>query len=97
MIEAKSCDEKVDIYSLGVILLELCYFFETKSERHIVIDRLRRNGEIPEVVKEKFPQLALLIEELTDSNPDMRPSAYEIIRSESYCYLSDKYGNGYVD
>mmetsp|Transcript_1566 Transcript_1566/g.1376 ORF Transcript_1566/g.1376 Transcript_1566/m.1376 type:complete len:87 (-) Transcript_1566:491-751(-) len=40
-------DEKTDIYSLGVILLEMCYFFSTGMEREEHLRELYKSGRLP--------------------------------------------------
>ena len=45
----KVYDQLIDVYSVGVILFEMCYFMKTKSERAICISNLRK----PEII---FPK-----------------------------------------
>lgn len=38
---------KLDVYSLGIIAFEMSYQFGTSTERVVVLDRLKRSGEVP--------------------------------------------------
>ncbi|UJR12265.1 hypothetical protein I4U23_016442 [Adineta vaga] len=40
-----SCDEKVDIYAMGIVFLEVLAPFKTQSERYSVLDKIRKSTE----------------------------------------------------
>ncbi|XP_055694273.1 eukaryotic translation initiation factor 2-alpha kinase 1-like [Lutzomyia longipalpis] len=67
------CDPKSDIYSLGIILLELLIPFTTDMERARVMDDAK-HGRLPSSLP---PQLAQLILRLLDK-PSVRPSSAEL-------------------
>ena len=74
-------DEKVDMYSLGIIFFEMCVALHTGAERIVTLNRLR----LPAVV---FPDdVALgsterrLIRALLDHDPRARPGARELLVS----------------
>lgn len=73
-------DEKTDIYSLGIILLELYYPFVTRMERAKVIDGLRTRRQLPLALLKKFPEVGRIIIWLTEENPAHRPSSAELLR-----------------
>jgi eukaryotic translation initiation factor 2-alpha kinase 3 len=47
MTSAMMVDEKIDVFALGVLLFELLWRFETKSERFVVLTTLTRVGVLP--------------------------------------------------
>uniref|UniRef100_A0A1L8DRX6 non-specific serine/threonine protein kinase n=2 Tax=Nyssomyia neivai TaxID=330878 RepID=A0A1L8DRX6_9DIPT len=67
------CDPKSDIYSLGIILLELLCPFSTGMERAIAVDGIKR-GHPPADIPAEFAQL---IQRLL-GKPTKRPSASEL-------------------
>lgn len=80
-IRDSSYNEKVDIYSLGIILFELFYPFSTRMERHNVLEDLK-NGIIPATFMKTWPKEATFIWSCISKNPDARPSAEQILESE---------------
>ncbi len=83
-MEGKPYNERVDIYSLGLILLELCAFFKTQTERRIVLENLRINGTIPITIQNKYPNEYNLIKLMTNKYPEKRPSTQELLDSNLY-------------
>jgi hypothetical protein len=50
-----------DIYSCGMILLELVMPpFKTTSERIEVLGKLRKDGSVPKIIKQNHPQWVIL-------------------------------------
>ena len=68
------CDKKSDIYSLGVILLELLVCFTTDMERTKTVNDAKRNI-FPETVPVPFRGL---IHRLLSSNLNHRPHSFEL-------------------
>ncbi len=90
-IEGKIYNEKVDIFSLGLILLELCGHFKTQSERRLTIEKIRFNGFIPDKIKAVYPVEYDLIKIMIAKHYWERPSTSEILESKLYKELSHKY------
>jgi len=68
-----------DIYSLGIILLELYSVFSTGSERIHVISDLKNSNKLPVSMVAKYPSETQLIRLMTTNNPDQRPTASDIL------------------
>ncbi|XP_072453944.1 eukaryotic translation initiation factor 2-alpha kinase 1 isoform X3 [Notamacropus eugenii] len=82
-LQGSEYDAKSDMYSLGVILLELFQPFGTEMERAEVLTGLR-NGQIPESLSQRCPIQAKYIKQLTRSNSSQRPSAGQLLESELF-------------
>ena len=83
---------KVDIYPLGIILLELCYKYSTYHELHKCLRLLSHKNELPEEIKEMYPVESQVILLFTDKNPDKRPEAYEFLKSDLIQKWKDEVG-----
>ena len=78
---------KADIYSLGIILLELCSVFGTASERARAISDLRALGRVPAVTAARFPEEMRLARAMTAQDPAQRPSAQDVLQDADYRLL----------
>lgn len=67
--------DKVDIFSLGVILFEMWHPCNTVMERCALIASLRSKRHLPLSFVRSFPLQCDLIQRLTDPDPNLRPSA----------------------
>ncbi|XP_008016911.3 eukaryotic translation initiation factor 2-alpha kinase 1 isoform X3 [Chlorocebus sabaeus] len=76
-------DLKSDMYSLGVILLELFQPFGTEMERAELLTGLR-TGQLPESLSKRCPVQAKYIQHLTRRNSSQRPSAVQLLQSELF-------------
>ncbi|NXA38524.1 E2AK1 kinase, partial [Eudromia elegans] len=76
-------DFKSDMYSMGVILLELFQPFGTEMERTEVLMHLR-NGHIPNSFYRKWPIQAKYVKLLTSKLPSQRPGAAQLRQSELF-------------
>lgn len=76
-------NEKVDMYSLGIIFFEMIYSFETGMERVNVIKKLRlADVQFPDDFNdEKLKTEKKIIKLLLDHDPSKRPSAATLLRS----------------
>ncbi|XP_032315905.1 eukaryotic translation initiation factor 2-alpha kinase 1 isoform X1 [Camelus ferus] len=82
-LEGSEYDAKSDMYSLGVILLELFQPFGTEMERAKVLTGLR-TGQIPDSLGKMCPVQAKYIQHLTRKNSAQRPSAVQLLQSELF-------------
>ncbi|XP_073003452.1 eIF-2-alpha kinase GCN2 isoform X1 [Typha latifolia] len=85
-------NEKVDMYSLGVIFFELWHPFATGMERHIVLSDLKQKI-IPPSWAEKFPGQSTLLCRLISPSPSDRPSAVELLQHELPPRMEDEWLN----
>ncbi|KAG8558038.1 hypothetical protein GDO81_016832 [Engystomops pustulosus] len=81
-------DFKSDMYSVGVILLELFHPFWTEMERHDVLTALS-SGVIPESFITQWPMQSKYVKLLTSADCSLRPSADEMLKSE-LCHEREK-------
>lgn len=72
-----------DMYSLGVILLELFQPFGTEMERAQVLTGVR-TGQVPESLGKRCPVQTKYIRQLTRKNASQRPSALQLLQSELF-------------
>ena len=77
-ILSKSYDTSVDIFSLGLIFLELVSCFETDHERLHNLQQCRYQ-RVPKWIDDKFPDISSTILACTRPNPSDRPKASELI------------------
>ncbi|KAJ7410749.1 eukaryotic translation initiation factor 2-alpha kinase 1 isoform X1 [Willisornis vidua] len=76
-------DIKSDMYSMGVILLELFQPFGTEMERMEVLTHLR-NGQIPHTFYKQWPTQAKYVKLLTSQSSTERPTAAQLRDSELF-------------
>ncbi|NWT63954.1 E2AK1 kinase, partial [Prunella himalayana] len=82
-LQGSHYDFKSDMYSMGVILLELFQPFGTEMERTEVLTRLR-TGQIPHTFYKKWPTQAKYVKLLTSARATERPSAAQLRDSELF-------------
>jgi serine/threonine protein kinase len=68
-------DEKVDIYSLGLIFLELMVHFETLAERQDVLRKINEEIYIPPFER----RVLKVLRQMVKKNPQERPSAKVVL------------------
>jgi len=81
-IEGKPYNHKVDIYSLGLVLVELLWPLATQMEQVTVISQLRKL-KFPIGFTESYPEETTLLRKMLSRNPDERPTTYGIRASKS--------------
>lgn len=74
-------NERVDVYPLGLILLELIWPFGTAHERMKVFDLVRKSRELPSEIVSAYPLEGEMVLWLTDPNPSTRPSIQDVLES----------------
>ncbi|PKU43249.1 hypothetical protein llap_6448 [Limosa lapponica baueri] len=82
-LQGSHYDFKSDMYSMGVILLELFQPFGTEMERTEVLTQLR-NGQIPHTFYKKWPVQAKYVKLLTSQRSTERPTAAQLRESELF-------------
>ncbi|NXW93799.1 E2AK1 kinase, partial [Alopecoenas beccarii] len=82
-LQGSHYDFKSDMYSMGVILLELFQPFGTEMERTEVLTHLR-NGQIPHAFYKKWPVQAKYVKLLTSQRSAERPTAAQLRESELF-------------
>ncbi|NWY63154.1 E2AK1 kinase, partial [Chionis minor] len=82
-LQGSHYDFKSDMYSMGVILLELFQPFGTEMERTEVLTALR-NGQIPHTFYKKWPVQAKYVKFLTSHRSTERPTAAQLRESELF-------------
>lgn len=82
-LEGSEYDAQSDMYSLGVILLELFQPFGTEMERAQVLTGLR-TGQVPESLRQRCPVQARHVQELTRKDAAQRPSAVQLLQSDLF-------------
>ncbi|KAM6078014.1 eukaryotic translation initiation factor 2-alpha kinase 1 [Theristicus caerulescens] len=82
-LQGSHYDFKSDMYSMGVILLELFQPFGTEMERTQVLTHLR-NGQIPHTFYKKWPIQAKYVKLLTSQRSTERPTAAQLRESELF-------------
>lgn len=81
-VAGKKYNAKTDIYSLGMILFELCHErFTTTMERYIALRNAREN-EFPVEFRwnQKNPELMAMVSKLLSHDPAARPSADDVVK-----------------
>ncbi|RLV92479.1 eIF-2-alpha kinase GCN2 [Spathaspora sp. JA1] len=74
-------DEKVDLYSLGIIFFEMCFNLSTGMERAKILNGLRLPSiNFPSNFNQK-PTEQKIIKLLLDHDPKVRPSAKQLLTS----------------
>eukprot|EP00294_Goniomonas_avonlea_P007754 CAMPEP_0114541278 /NCGR_PEP_ID=MMETSP0114-20121206/1221_1 /TAXON_ID=31324 /ORGANISM="Goniomonas sp, Strain m" /LENGTH=1701 /DNA_ID=CAMNT_0001725507 /DNA_START=110 /DNA_END=5215 /DNA_ORIENTATION=- len=75
----RDCDEKTDMFSMGVILFEMLCPFQTGMERAIKLRQLR-SLVLPPETSQAYPEMSEVILALVNPNPCQRPSALEVLQ-----------------
>ena len=82
-INNKPYDEKIDIFALGVILVELVSKFQTDFERSEILQGLKKSN-YPEYLKEGHLKEYNLVKKMTTLNPKERPNIKDIFKDDDF-------------
>ncbi|THX25305.1 Serine/threonine-protein kinase [Aureobasidium pullulans] len=76
-------NDKVDMYSLGIIFFEMCHPLKTAMERHEVLLKMREKEHVlpPEFQAPEKVLQGNVIMDLISHSPGDRPSSMELLRS----------------
>jgi serine/threonine protein kinase len=75
--------EEVDIFSLGLLLVELFSISKTKKHRYKKLERAR-GGDLPPSMLTEYPQEAMLAMQLLHENPLQRPKASQMLSHQLF-------------
>ena len=81
-ISSGKYDISSDIYSLGIILFEMCLSSVTRSEFIMGIEALKKK-QTNEIITKYYPQYTELIFGMIHENPNKRPTAKDILKQLS--------------
>ncbi|CAL4123187.1 unnamed protein product, partial [Meganyctiphanes norvegica] len=73
-----------DMYSMGLILLELFFPFHTTSERYRVFQSLKTSRSLDDTMRQCWPSVVTMILSLTELDARKRPSAVEVLTSSLF-------------
>ncbi|KAL8589958.1 hypothetical protein ACOMHN_024045 [Nucella lapillus] len=76
-------DSKCDMYSLGVILCEMCHLFKTEMERLKTIEEVRQR-RLPDHFCRHWPNQTEAVRLLTSEIPAERPSTQKLLSSQLF-------------
>jgi hypothetical protein len=83
-ISGQVYSSKADMYSLGLILFELCHAPFTTTMERIVTLRQMREGHIPHDFLPEYPEVVMMMRSLVAQLPQDRPSASDVV---SWCHV----------
>ena len=108
-LNGKDYDSSSDVYSLGIILFELCYPMKTGMERSQVFRGIKdKTPEFPsewhDTIAKQFPNVHNLLVPMLSHDPQERPSAADVVNhiesllSEYTIQSLDRnsHGEGYI-
>ncbi|CAG5122220.1 unnamed protein product, partial [Candidula unifasciata] len=82
LLSGQKCDTKCDIYSLGILLFEMCSIFTTGMERFETLSELRDKNRCSGKLRRIWSELKIqLIEELINPVAELRPTAEEVLKN----------------
>ncbi|PKA56267.1 putative serine/threonine-protein kinase GCN2 [Apostasia shenzhenica] len=86
-------NEKVDMYSLGVVFFELWHPFATAMERYVILSDLKQKSILPPTWVAKFPKQLAILQRLMSPSPGSRPSAMELLQHDLPPRMEDEWLN----
>ena len=80
--ETSDYNHKVDIFALGLVLLELCFKYSTFHELYKVLVKIRTENDLPEEIIKTFPVESQIILLMTSKDPNERPDAADLLKGQ---------------
>ena len=81
--QSNKYDFKTDIYSLGIIIFEMFYKFNSLMERDITLRKINVEQIYPDDMKEKCGNnVATLVKICTNHDPNLRPTIKELLKNK---------------
>ncbi|KAJ3450231.1 eukaryotic translation initiation factor 2-alpha kinase eif2-alpha kinase -related [Anaeramoeba flamelloides] len=77
-------DEKSDVYSLSIILLELLHLFHTEFERINLLSNFKLHGKIPHSTELAYPKYTEILKSMGQKDPMKRPSLEEVLNCKPF-------------
>lgn len=84
ILKGEEYGEKVDVYSLGIIYVELLCSFKTQHERQFVLTLIKNTGELPDWFQEKHELEHPVIKNMLERDPSKRYSITDLLRDTDY-------------
>jgi len=78
-IETKKYDFSIDIYSIGIIMIELFINFTTQSEKIILVSKLKTSLDLTLLNKITNNEIKKIIISMINVNPNKRPGLKDIL------------------
>lgn len=88
VLKSSQYDQSADIFSVGIILLELYNKFQTDMERAVSIVNLRDKCQVPSPMHQHYAAESALVLEMTHPLPHLRPSAKELLSHPIFASVS---------
>ena len=81
--QSNKYDSKTDIYSLGIIIFEMFYKFNSLMERDMTLRKINSEQKYPNDMEEKCGKnVTQLVKRCTNHDPKKRPTIEELLKSK---------------